>query len=244
MFVLLASRGTVNANPHGESMIQTRRECRDGNHGKDNGMQRRKLTSRLLLAGLISLVPIVAAAQEIRSEVSVQGTGIFTQEANGRGMRETATETGGVLAGYRYHINRWLSAEAVYGWNRNSQEFTSAAGSGRVQADVHQAMGGFVIGVPLARKYKVQPYLLAEGGALVFRPTSASGNIPGANQQVAGAFAYGGGFDYPIPGLRKVAMRFEYRGLVYKAPDFGLAQLKTDTWTHTAQPSAGLVYHF
>lgn len=79
-------------------------------------------------------------------------------------------------------------------------------------------MGGVVIGMPLARKCKVQPYLLAEGGALVFRPTSASGNIPGANQQAAGAFVYGGGFDYPIPSLRKVALRVEYRGFVYKDP--------------------------
>lgn len=131
MFVLLASRGTVNAYLCGESMLQTRRECRDGDHRKDNGMQRRKLAI-LLVAGLISLMPIVAAAQEVRSEVAVQGTGIFTQEANGRGIREKGTDTGGVLAGYRYHINRWLSAEAVYGWDRTSQEFTSAAGSGRV----------------------------------------------------------------------------------------------------------------
>jgi len=207
-------------------------------------MHRSKLTNTLLLAGLISLCSMGAMAQEVRSEISVQGTGIITKESNGQGIRETATETCGVLAGYRYHINRWLSAEAVYGWNRNSQEFTSAAASGRVQADVHQATGGLVVSVPVPRKFKVHPYVLAEGGALVFRPTLASGTIPGVPQQAVGAFAYGGGFDYPIPTLRKVALRFEYRGLVYKAPDFGLASLKTDTWTHTAQPSAGLVYRF
>lgn len=207
-------------------------------------MRTSKLTSKLLLAGLISLLSVGAMAQEVRSEITVQGTGIFTQESNGRGIRESATETGGVLAGYRYHINRWLSAEAVYGWNRNSQEFTSALSSGRVQADVHQATGGMVINLPVPRKFNLTPYVLAEGGALVFRPTSASGNIPGAQQQALGTFVYGGGIDYPIPSLKKVALRFEYRGLVYKAPDFGLAQLKTDTWAHTAQPSAGLVYRF
>ncbi len=207
-------------------------------------MRRSKLTNTLLLAGLISLLSMGAMAQEVRSEISVQGTGIFTQESNGRGIRETATETGGMLAGYRYHINRWLSAEAVYGWNRNTQEFTSAAASGQVEANVHQATGGFVVSVPVPRKFKVHPYVLAEGGALVFRPTFASGTIPGVSQQAVGTFVYGGGFDYPIPTLRKVAVRFEYRGLVYKTPDFGLASLTTDTWTHTAQPSAGLVYRF
>ena len=207
-------------------------------------MRRSKLTNTLLLAGLISVWSMVAMAQEVRSEVSVQGTGIFTKESNGQGVRETATDSGGVLAGYRYHINRWLSAEAVYGWNRNSQEFTSAAASGRVQADVHQATGGLVVSVPVPRNFKVHPYVLAEGGAQVFRPTLASGTIVGVNQQAVGTFVYGGGFDYPIPALRKVALRFEYRGLVYKTPDFGLAQLHTDTWTHTAQPSAGMVYRF
>jgi outer membrane immunogenic protein len=225
-------------------MIQTRREFRDGKHRKDNGMQKRKFASRLLLAGLISLAPVVAAAQEVRSEVAIQGSGIFTQEANGRGIRETATDTGGVLGSYRYHINRWLSAEAVYGWNRNSQEFTSAAGSGRVQADVHQAAAGAVISVPIPRRFIVTPYILAEGGALVFRPTSASGNIVGANQQAVGTLVYGGGFDYPIPSLRKVALRVEYRGFLYKTPDFGLGALNADSISHSAQPSAGLVYHF
>jgi hypothetical protein len=128
--------------------------------------------------------------------------------------------------------------------NRNSQEFTSAAASGRVQADVHQATGGLVVSVPVPRNFKVHPYVLAEGGALVFRPTHASGTILGVDQQAVGAFVYGGGFDYPIPSFRKVALRFEYRGLVYKTPDFGLKALDANSISHTAQPSAGLVYRF
>jgi len=207
-------------------------------------MRKSKLTNTLLVAGLISLWSMGAMAQEVRSEVSVQGTGIITQESNGRGIQEKATKTGGVLAGYRYHINSWLSAEAVYGWNRNTQEFTSATASGRVQADVHQATGGLVVSVPTPRKFMVHPYVLAEGGALVFRPTLASGTIAGVQQQAVGTLVYGGGFDYPIPSMRKVALRIEYRGLVYKTPDFGLASLKTDKWSHTAEPSAGLVYRF
>ena len=205
-------------------------------------MRTSKLTSLAsLVVGILLLVPVAAMAQEVRSEVAIQGTGSFTKESTDQGIRHTATDTGGVLAGYRYHINRWVSAEAVYGWNRNTQEFSSA---GRVQSDVHEAIGGAVINVPAPRKFMVRPYVLAEGGALVFRPTFASGTIPGVGQQAVGAFVYGGGFDYPIPSLKKVVLRVEYRGLVYKAPDFGLAQLKTDTWTHTAQPSAGLVYRF
>jgi hypothetical protein len=39
-------------------------------------------------------------------------------------------------------------------------------------------------------------------------------------------------------------LRAEYRGFVFKDPDFGVRSLDTDSWTHTAQPSAGLVYRF
>ena len=208
-------------------------------------MRTSKLTSLAsLVVGILLLVPVTAMAQELRSEVAIQGTGSFTKESTDQGIRHSATDTGGVFAGYRYHINRWVSAEAVYGWNRNTQEFTSALGSGRVQSDVHEAIGGAVINVPVPRKFMVRPYVLAEGGALVFRPTNAAASVAGSQQQAVGSFVYGGGFDYPIPSLKKVTLRVEYRGLVYKAPDFGLAQLHTDTWTHTAQPSAGLVYRF
>jgi outer membrane immunogenic protein len=217
---------------------------RDGVPKKGYKRMRKSIVTKLVVLLVLSVLSLEAMAQEVRSEVSVQGTGIFTKESNGQGVREKATDTGGVLAGYRYHINRWLSAEAVYGWNRNTQEFTSAAGFGRVQADVHQATGGLVVNVPVPRKLRVQPYVLAGGGALFFRPTFASGTIAGVDQQTVGTFAYGGGLDYSIPSLKKVALRVEYRGLVYKAPDFGLTALKSDTFTHTAEPSLGVVYHF
>jgi opacity protein-like surface antigen len=55
-------------------------------------------------------------------------------------------------------------------------------------------------------------------------------------------FSYGGGADFPI--VKHILLRAEYRGLVYSTPDFGLTQLNTNTTTHTAQPSAGIVFRF
>jgi hypothetical protein len=40
------------------------------------------------------------------------------------------------------------------------------------------------------------------------------------------------------------SLRGEYRGYVYKDADFGVRALNTDSWTHTAQPSAGIVFRF
>ena len=59
-------------------------------------------------------------------------------------------------------------------------------------------------------------------------------NIP-ASQQTKPAFLYGGGFDYRIfssvPFIRRssvtnhLALRLQYRGLLYKAPDFKVQNL-------------------
>ena len=77
----------------------------------------------------------------------------------------------------------------------------------------------------------------------MFDPTGNNfGSVVGAERQATGVFVYGGGADFPI--IRHVSLRAEYRGLVYNAPDFGLANLNTKTTTHTAEPSAGIVFRF
>ena len=55
----------------------------------------------IMLATFIVLLSLGASAQENRSEISVQGTGFFTQNTNGQGISRTTTETGGFLVGYR-----------------------------------------------------------------------------------------------------------------------------------------------
>lgn len=210
-------------------------------------MQIKKTTLQqtvILILATIFLFSASAIAQEVRSEISVQGTGFFTRDSNGQGILQQNTQSGGVLGAYRYHINRWLSAEAAYGWNRSSQLFFTPLGSSRILADVHQATGSMVVNLPTPFRLNMNPYLLAGGGALVFVPTDNAAGVPGAQRQAAGTFVYGGGADFPIPLVNRVALRLEYRGLVYNAPNFGLSNLHTGSVTHTAEPSAGLVFRF
>jgi opacity protein-like surface antigen len=197
----------------------------------------------IMVTALIVLLTAGATAQEVRSEISAQGTGFFTKDTSGQGTVERSSETGGFLVGYRYHFNRWLSAEGVYGYDRDTQHFYSSANVSRVQANLHQATGGLVFNLPTVRHLNFSPYVLAEGGALVFDPTNNQfGTVAGAQRQTIGVFAYGAGADFPI--MRHVSLRAEYRGLVYNAPDFGLRTLNTNTITHTAEPSAGVVFRF
>jgi opacity protein-like surface antigen len=200
----------------------------------------------LALLGAMFLSASAAMAQESnsegRNEVSVQGTGFFTKDSQGSGFSQHSTDTGGFLISYRYHFNRWLAADASYGYARNTQQNLTTPSALNVQATVHQATGALVVTVPHS-VFRLRPYLLAGAGALVFDPTSfADQSVAGVQSQANAAFVYGGGVDFPL--VTHVALRAEYRGFVYDRPDFGLAALNTSVITHTAQPSAGLVFRF
>jgi hypothetical protein len=55
-------------------------------------------------------------------------------------------------------------------------------------------------------------------------------------------FVYGGGVDTPM--FKHVALPAQCRGFIYKTPDFEATTLKVDKYTHSAVPSAGLVFVF
>jgi opacity protein-like surface antigen len=206
------------------------------------------IRAKILISGLLAAVLLVAASAKAqdseftRSEVGVQGTGFFTKDSQENGTFQHSTNTGGFLLNYRFHINRWLAAEASYGYDRNTQQSFTPNGNFGIQSNIHEATGAVVVNVPVYFA-KMRPYVLAGAGALVFDPTSNNGGfVSGAQSQARPAFVYGGGVDYRL--VRHLALRLEYRGFVYQRPDFGIAALNSDVTTHTAQPSAGLVFHF
>ena len=178
----------------------------------------------------------------MRHEVGVQGTGFFTKDTQQNGTLQHSTNTGGFLVNYRFHINGWLAAEASYGYDRNTQQNFTSSGNFGVQANVHQATGALVANLPVSIT-RMRPYVFTGAGALVFDPTSnTEAFVSGAQRQARPAFVYGGGVDYRL--VRHIALRLEYRGFVYDRPDFGIATLSSNVTTHSAQPSAGLVFHF
>jgi opacity protein-like surface antigen len=195
------------------------------------------------LIAIILLLALAVVAQENRSEAGLQGGVLFTQDARGRDMTRHATDSGSLLLSYRYHVNRWLSMEAAYGFSRNTQEYSSSSSIFGERANLHQFTGGFVFNVPALMKGKLSPYVLAEGGGLTFSPTNSYGSVAGIpTRQTRGALTYGGGVNYPIS--KSLSFRAEYRGLIYSAPNFHLSSLNMKTLTHTAQPSIGIVFRF
>jgi opacity protein-like surface antigen len=173
-------------------------------------------------------------AQEARNEVTIQGSGFFTKDSTGKGLENNPTYSGGFLAGYRYNLNHRFALEGDYDYFRNSQDYPKSGT--QIKTNVSAITGAAVMKLP---KFGVlKPYVLAGGGGIVFNPHDAKS----IGTQARGSFVYGGGADLPL--TKHVALRAEYRGFVYKAPDFDLSDLKTDKFTHSAVPSAGLVFTF
>jgi len=199
---------------------------------------------KIVVATVLGILVVSgAAAQEGRwQEMGIQGTGFFTKDSTGNGINQHATDTGGFLLSYRYHFNRWLAADASYGYARNTQENFTSSGPFSVQANVHQATGALVVTAP-HRIFRLNPFVLAGAGALVFDPTgNAGGFVSGGQSQTRAAFVYGGGADYELS--KHFMLRAEYRGYVYERPDFGLDALHSGATARTAQPSAGIVFRF
>ena len=61
----------------------------------------KKLTG---LAVILVLFGISSWAQEVRNEVTVQGAGFFKKQTTVGGITDEATNSGGVMAGYRFNL--------------------------------------------------------------------------------------------------------------------------------------------
>jgi len=86
---------------------------------------RSKIYAATLLTGLLVPTSQAIAQDEVRHEFNVQGTGLFTKDSQGNGITQHSTNSGGLLVGYRFHFNRWLAADASYGYGRSTlQSFT------------------------------------------------------------------------------------------------------------------------
>lgn len=189
----------------------------------------------IVLGGALAALP--AFSQEAgRSEATVQAFGSFVKSTTNNGVQQDATNSGGVLASYRFFFSNSHGVEVNYGYSLNTQIYGLATGPLGVKSNQHEVTAAYVYRHPLRH---VTPFVEAGVGGLVFSPKDA----PEISTQARAAFVYGGGADFNV--TRRVFVRAEYRGLVYNSPTFDLAPvLGTDRVTHRAEPSIGFGYRF
>lgn len=184
-----------------------------------------------------SLATMPGFAQESgRSEVSVQAFGSFVKSTTDNGIQQNATNSGGVLANYRFFFSNDNGVEVNYGYSLNTQSYDLATGPLGVKAHQNEVTAAYVYRHPLRH---FTPFAEGGVGALVFDPKDA----PAASTQARAAFVYGGGADFNL--TKQIFLRAEYRGLVYDSPTFGLSEATgADRVTHRAEPSIGFGYRF
>jgi outer membrane immunogenic protein len=191
-----------------------------------------------LVAGAASIaLPAFAQSESPdRNEVSVQAFGSFVKSTTNNGIENKATNSGGVLASYRYFFSGNNGFEANYGYSLNTQSYGSNGGSLGVNSYSHEISAAYVYRHPLK---KLTPFVLAGAGALVLDPK----DVAGASSQTRAAFLYGGGADFNV--TQHIFMRAEYRGFVYNSPTYNFNAFSgADRVTHRAEPSVGFGYRF
>ena len=174
---------------------------------------------------------LVTFAQEYsKQDVSVQALGSFVKSTSNNGVEQSATNSGGVLASYRYFFNKNSGVEISYAFTTNTQSY----GSLGVDTHSNETSAAYVFRLPLKH---LTPFLLAGAGGIVFDPKDFAGDV-----LARPTFVYGAGADFDLG--RRFFLRAQYRGLVYNSPTLGASTLEAELLTHRAEPSAGFGFRF
>jgi len=190
---------------------------------------------------------LAASAQvQDRLDFSISGGAIFGKTVSQPTSAVSLAPhfSGAVFGTVRYHLTDLQAVEINIGHENSSQLFTKSPDTFRISGTVLEYSGAYVL-TPM-RDHRLQPFIFAGGGGLRWSVGNqyidqVSVNL-GAVKQNSLAFLYGGGADYRL--WRSLALRLQYRGLIYRAPDFGVSSLFISAKDHMAEPAAGLVLKF
>jgi len=205
----------------------------------------------VLLAALISLTPAAAAQILSHSQIALGATYNFSKESDGTSDAQTVsqkpTKVIGYLGTYRYAFGGHSSFELNYEFFKNTQNYLLTDSTGfqtafGINSTVHEATAAYVYG--MRKGARLSPFVLGGAGIMIFIPTGNSLNSTGIGSETQNkvALLYGVGTDFRLTA--GFALRFQYRGLLYKAPDFSLPTYSTGAYGHVAEPGVSLVYNF
>ena len=200
----------------------------------------RVVTTVLMLASF-------GAAQDVeRFNFSLGGAGVFSKSSTSPDGSLTLkpTNSAAEIGSFRWRLNHLHGLEVNIGHTMNSQVYLLPPNSFRVATGITEFSGDYVLSPMKTDRW--EPFLFGGAGVLRFNPGSTYINgllssFP-VTQKTALAFLYGGGTDYRL--WRFLSLRLQYRGLIYKAPNFGQPNLATHAKGHLAEPSFGIVVKF
>ncbi len=215
-----------------------------------------------LLAAALLLLTSLGLGQDGHYDVSANAAAVFTKQSDGNGISQSATDGSNFFGTLRLKFKPKHSLAFNYGRAKDSQVYQTGFDF-HILTNITEYTGSYIF-TPV-KKGRFEPFVLAGAGALVFNPRSTwivlaslVNNVPnrgqidiGAAKQTEIAFLYGAGVDYRLPRFTRFALRLQYRGFLYDAPDFkvttasgGALSLFTGAKGHMAEPSIGLVFRF
>lgn len=200
-----------------------------------------KLFSSCAVALLLlspSFTPRAGAQSFLRnSDVSVSAFDQFTSSVSGNGVTLDTTRSLGGQAAFRHSYHWWLGFEGSYDYTRFSEHYSAKPYS--IQHNMHEIAASYLVSGPSVLGFR--PFALGGVSALVFSPSLNGGqNVPWQGEP---AVNYGVGINHALL-TSHLGIRLQYRGLYYKAPDFGQDALKTGKFRMTSEPMAGIYLHF
>lgn len=181
-----------------------------------------------------------ATAQTLKNldgAVSVFGQTTGTTSADD--LRNHPTESIGALATVRQSFHPWLGYEVNYSYTRFAERYSTLPFG--VQNNVHEVSVAYLLQAPTLPFLGLQPFGTIGAGALIFLPTTVGGQKYGKQTRVP--LLYEVGVNYPVI-TSHLGLRFQYRGLVYTAPDFNSPELTTNAKRQTSELSLGAYLRF
>jgi len=219
------------------------------------------------------LLTAFVVAQDGHFDASGNFGGTFPNSSTGNGVTHSGTNGAEIFGTFRIRFNRKNAVAFNYGRGKDSQVYLTSFDF-HVLTNITEYTGAYMYSPWQNEKFET--FVFAGGGGLAFNPqtawifynnntNSAFGTNQtqvslGASKQTELAFLYGVGLDYRLSAIRFVskvplssrfAFRVQYRGLIYRNPDFNVngitgsvPSLFTGTNGHMAEPSVGLVFKF
>jgi hypothetical protein len=202
----------------------------------------------------------VSFGQDGHYDASASAFAVFTKQSSGNNINQSATIGAGGVATFRFRFNSKHSLLFNYSRAKNSQIYQTFDNF-HVLANISDYTATYAYS-PF-RKGKFEPFVFAGGGWVSFSPRSTwvffpplPNDVPNniqidlhAVKQGELTVLYGFGTDYQLPW--RFALRLQYRGLFYRAPDFKVdssagssVSFFTGALGHMAEPSIGLVFKF
>lgn len=203
------------------------------------------MIKRMVLAALVLSAGTVFA-QESRQDVSLSVAGVFTPEIHGPGgIALETTKPVGALASYRYLLTPRSGLELNYSFAQYISKYQTPS-SAQTSYRIHTRQQELTAAYVYSRTYRsFSPFAEIGVGTLVFSPLQDYRSTTfdtKRNLRIGGLF--GAGVSYELSPSFDV--RAEYRGMVVKAPDFGLTGnvLQTNRYEVVSIPTLGVAYHF